>query len=93
MAVRTQVIQARRRQLANLRVEDNRQRRRGATEQQLAKGRAQVLLDGQLDCLRPQPRSVTLVPEVHQFAEGAAAVVVARGNTFALLTREPLAFD
>src|SRR5437763_404271 len=74
-------------------VERRGQRGRRATEQELTEGRAQVLLDGQLDRLRPQPRPVALVPQVHQLAERAPAVVVARRQALALLPREPLAFE
>jgi hypothetical protein len=72
------MIQARWRQFADLRVEERGQRSRGAPEPELTEGRAEVLLDGQLDRLRTQPRPVALVPKVHQLAERAPPVVVAR---------------
>src|SRR2546423_9084940 len=93
MAVRAQMIQARRRQLADLRVEERRQLRCGATEPELAEGRAQVLLHGLLDRLRPQPRPVPLLPQVHQLTERPLAVVVARCEAFALLPSEALPFE
>src|SRR6266851_172374 len=93
MAVRAQLVEARRRELADLRVEQRRLRSCSATEEQVAKDRAQVLLDGELDGLRPQSGPVALVPQVHQLAERAPAVVVARRQTLALLPSEPLALE
>ena len=93
MAIRAQVVEARRRQRADLRVEERRQLRCGAAEAELAEGRAQVLLHGLLDRLRPQPRPVPLLPQVHQLAEGPPLVVAARREAFTLLACEPLALE
>jgi len=48
------MVQGRRREFANLRVEERRQGGRGAAQEQVAEGRAQVFFDGQLHRLGAQ---------------------------------------
>src|SRR5205085_1556568 len=69
--VRAEMVQARRAELADLRVEEWPKSSRGTAERQLAEGRAEVLVDHRNDGLRPQPAAVALEPEVHELAEGA----------------------
>jgi len=61
---------------------------RGAAQEQVAEGRAQVFFDGQLHRLGAQARAVALLPQAHQLAERAATVLIARRQAFAVTAEE-----
>jgi len=77
-SVRAEVVEARWRELIDLRPQEQPQGSRGAPQRQLAEGRAKVLLDHRDDALRAQSPAVAFAPEIHQLAEGPAHVLGGR---------------